>query len=494
MASVISLRNIAKSYGGFRALQDVSFDVRAGELHALLGQNGAGKSTLMKILYGLTAPDRGEILVGETRLEPGSTRHAIDAGLAFVMQHFSLIDSMTVAENVILGQLDSSVFSPRKVREQVQSFIDAQQFDLPADAVVATLSVGEKQRVEILKALYRRARFIIFDEPTAVLAPHEIEAFFATLNRLRESGIGIVFISHKLDEVLQMADRITVLRAGRRMKTLTSDEASADELARLMVGREPVPPPAREFHQPDEKKVVLQTHSLRINRQDGSPALDAIELRLHAGEILGIAGIDGSGQSELAAALYGLIPPDQGEIILNIPSDRVAMIPQDRDEDGFVFGFSIAENCLLDELDRTSVPDLSPVSPQQSNRLAAQRIAAMGVQCRGPEQDVAELSGGNRQKLLLSRVLARQPDVLIAHNPTWGVDVQATALIRSRLVQLAEKGAAVLLLSSDLDEIYQLCDRFCVLFRGRIMGWGDRNTDRHQVSLWMTGKKEGEAA
>ncbi len=494
MSTAISLHKIVKNYGPFRALDGVSFEVHSGELHALLGQNGAGKSTLMKILYGLSVPDSGEIRLGDAVLRPGSTKEAISAGLAFVMQHFSLIDTMSVAENLMLGQLKGASYSPRKLIASMQDFIDRNAFELDAAAQVGSLSVGQKQRVEILKALYRNARFIIFDEPTAVLAPHEISVLFATLTALREAGIGIVFISHKLDEVLQVSDRITVLRDGRTITTVNTSEASAAQLARLMVGHLPAPPPARQSADISRSTPVqLAVRDLRVSREDGSPALEEISFELHAGEILGVAGIDGSGQSELAAALYGLISPEQGEVTACVPANRIGLIPQDRDEDGFVFGFSIAENCALDELDMTDAGDWTVLSPQESDRLARERIEALDVHCRGPQQDVAELSGGNRQKLLLARVLARHPRVLIAHNPTWGVDVQATALIRDKLLRQAEAGTAVLLISSDLDEIYRLCDRFFVLFRGRITGWGDRNTERSRVSLWMTGKEEGAA-
>ena len=506
--SEIHLKQICKRFGPIRALDGASLDLRPGEVHALLGQNGAGKSTLMKILFGLYRPDGGAIYFDDQKLDIRSPRQAIELGIGFVQQHFSLVDRLTVAENVVLGRWSSRTIRPQKLHQQVQRFIHEVGLELEAGAVVETLSVGEKQRVEILKALYHHVRLLILDEPTSMLAPAEIDDLFRTIKDLRQRGVGLVFISHKLPEVLSIADRITVLREGRHVVTVTPRDTNADQLAHWMIGREK-PTESTGVRHPVILNTSAKAHPVRLEVRDlslppgnGKTALHNISFDLHAGEILGIAGVDGNGQKELVEALLNLNASYRGKIHWHIRGADAStvpqkqhptaagwcgVIPQDRRREGLISEFSVSENLLLHHLFRKPFKRGPLIAYSHLRKQTISAIERFQIVCRGPDQSVSELSGGNQQKLMVARALLFAPEVLIALNPTWGVDIEATALIREHLRRLRAKGTAILLVSLDLEEVYTLCDRFFVLYRGRIMGEGRPDTPISQTGKWMLG-------
>jgi simple sugar transport system ATP-binding protein len=487
----IRLQGITKHFGPIQALAGVDLILKAGAVHAVLGENGAGKSTLMKILFGLYRPDGGTIYFDGQITQINSSAAAMRLGLGFVQQHFSLVDNLTVAENILLGILPNYFYHPRSIQQQIQSFIEAQGFDLHAGGLVSKLSVGEKQRVEIIKALYRWADFIIFDEPTSVLAPQEVETFFSTIRQLRAEGKGLVFISHKLDEVMRISDQVTILRDGKNIATLDTRTASAENLARLMIGE--VTPALNKLDREIEKErsSILQVGHLRVRDDRGHRAVNDISFELRSGEILGIAGVDGSGQRELAEAIMRLRKPEAGTIAWKISyfdRRRIGFVPPDRLNDAFVPEFSVAENLLIERSDSAEFRRAGLFVDARINSYAKTVIGNFNVLCKGPQQKLRELSGGNQQKLLLGRALNPNPEVLVAMNPTWGVDVAATAVIHQRLLHRRQLGGSVLLFSTDLDEIYSLCDRFFVLYAGRLMGWATAKTSTTQVGLWMTGR------
>jgi len=531
----IRLQAIAKHFGSIQALAGVDLTLKAGEVHALLGENGAGKSTLMKILFGLYRPEAGAIYFDRQPVKINSSAVAMQLGLGFVQQHFSLVDNLTVAENIVLGTKSRFFYSPAALQRHIQTFINSNGFTLEAGAPVSELSVGEKQRVEIIKALYRQAKFIIFDEPTSVLAPQEVETLFATIRRLQAEGKGIVFITHKLDEVLQISNRITILRAGKNVVTLDTCSATAENLARLMIG-EIMPPVKSSAHEiTGAPSVLLQIKNLQIQNDRRHLAVNDISFELAAGEILGVAGVDGSGQRELAEAIIGLRKLQAGMIQCKLPETvsnsstqkigptdkicqriikalnplaafirwkisllkkkktlfdrrRLGFIPPDRSSEAFVSDFSVAENFMLERSDDDEFRRAGFLAAAKINARAKTVIANFNVVCKGPEQKLRELSGGNQQKFLLGRALSANPEVLVAMNPTWGVDVAATAAIHARLRNIQKRGGAILLFSTDLEEIYALCDRFFVVHAGRLMGWATAATSATQVGLWMTGR------
>ena len=489
----IHLHHIHKSFGSIQALRGVDLTLRTGEVHALLGQNGAGKSTLMKILYGLYQPDAGTIHIDGNPVVIESPARAIQLGLGFVQQHFSLVDSLTVAENFAIGALRQRIFHPARWQARIQHFIDERGMSIDAGTRVADLSVGEKQRVEILKALFRQARFLILDEPTSVLSPAEVQSLLAELDTLRQAGIGIVFISHKLPEVLDISDRISVLRDGRVVGTLPVSEADTATLTAMMLG-DARPEGQMEKHirvrpnpASDSSHTILVAESVSMRRETGGMALNDISFELHSGEILGVAGVDGSGQQELVEAVLGLRQPEHGRIHCPVGPAQIGCIPADRLRQGLIAAFSVAENLLLSHADSSELRTGPFFAPRRIARFAQKLIAEYHIVCRGPDQPVQELSGGNQQKLLIARAVHGEPLMLVAVNPTWGLDVAAAAAVHDRLRMLKQKNRAVLLVSTDLDEIYALCDRFFVLYNGRIMGWASPETPIEVVGRWMMG-------
>jgi ABC-type uncharacterized transport system ATPase subunit len=477
----VEMRGIVKQFPGVLANDRVDFDVRAGEIHALLGENGAGKSTLMKILYGLYRPDGGQILVNGEMTLIHSPTDAIHLGIGMIHQHFMLVDTLSVAENVALGLPSSRgpMLDLEVVTEHIRELTGIYGLQVDPTALVWQLAVGEQQRVEILKTLYRGADLLILDEPTAVLTPQEVNELFNTLRRMAQDGHTLIFISHKLHEVLAISDRVTVLRDGQVVKTLPTSETTRAELARLMVGREVL---LRVERPPIELgDVRLSLKGVWAEGDRGVPALRDATLTVQAGEILGIAGVSGNGQRELAEVVAGLRPPTQGQIMVDgvdvtgWPPSRLlkrglSYVPEERMRDGAVRDFSVGENLILRD----------HASPPYSNGL----FMNFGKIARGcddliedfdiktPTRDtpLKSLSGGNIQKVIMARELSRQPSVLVAAQPTRGVDISATEYIHRLLVEQRTKGTATLLISEDLDEIQNLSDRIAVMYEGQIMG------------------------
>jgi len=481
MTTVLETEKIRKVYlGGVVANADVSLRVDSGEVHAVVGENGAGKSTLMKILYGLEQPDAGEIRLEGKPVRFPSPRQALAAGIGMVFQHFSLVPSLSVMENVVLGAKPHRgiSFDRAEGRHQVRELAERFRLPVDVDAPTGAIPVGQQQRVEILKALYRHARILILDEPTAVLTPQEVRELFAAIRTLVAAGRTVLFIAHKLPEVLAISDSISVMRAGRlvaRTSTLAVDEAA---LATLMVGREvflQVERPPRVVG-----PTVVQVQGLRAVNEAGIPVLDDVGLRVRAGEILAVAGVEGNGQAELLEVLAGLRPAAAGSIRLD---DReitgwsvrrrrragVAFVPEDRLTSGLAPGASIAENLIADQVDRPPFTRLGVLNARAIRSLAQRLIASQGIKANSIDQPVSTLSGGNMQKVVIARELAGTPRLLLVSQPTRGVDVGATESIRQRLMAARQGGSAVLLTSSDLSELLTLADRIVVLYRGRLV-------------------------
>ncbi len=490
---IVEMREITKRFGPVVANDAVTFRLAKGEIHALLGENGAGKTTLMRILYGLYRADSGQILVEGREADIRSPKDAIALGIGMVTQHFALVPPLTVAENIVLGYTDGFRLRRAVIEQQVGEA--ARRFGLEIDpaATVRHLSVGQKQRVEILKALYRDARVLILDEPTAVLIPQEVDALFQTLERLRADGLSVVFISHKLDEVMTISDRVTVLRDGRVVGTVLTRDVTQAELARMMVGRETFG--VTRQHEVAQGDVVLEMDNLCAEDDQGLAALKSISLSIRQGEILGIAGVGGNGQKELAEVLSGLRKPTAGRILVKgrdltgaTPAQfshaGVGRIPADRHE-GVVGDLTVAENLALEhlhEFTRNGRLDRRAIQAHAEKLIAEFQIKAR------PGDKVRTLSGGNMQKVLLARVLSRRPQVVIAPQPTRGLDVGATEYVRQQLLAQRERGAAVLLISEDLDEILALSDRIAVIYEGEIVGLlPAEEADVERLGLMMSG-------
>jgi len=502
---VLEMRDIRKEFPGVVANDRVSFDVRRGEVHALLGENGAGKSTLMNILYGLYRPDAGEIRLNGKRVTFSSARDAIQAGIGMVHQHFMLIPVMTVAENVVLGiepsrrlLLDEAV-ARRRVTDMAKTF----NFAVDPDARVDEISVGQQQRVEIMKALYRNANVLILDEPTAVLTPQEASDLFEILRTLRREGISIIFISHKLNEVLDIADRITVLRRGKTIETVPREGASEKSLARAMVGRDVLLQVERKPAEPG--RALLEVKDLHVRDDRGIEKVRGVSFEVHEGEIVGIAGVDGNGQTELIDALAGLQTVEHGKITIdgkNISraTPRQALdagvghIPEDRQRRGLVLDFTIAENIALHDYAKAPDAKWGWIFPGRMIARAKRLIDDFDVRGGGPSTPAGGLSGGNQQKLVAAREVDRDPKVLIAAQPTRGLDVGAIEYLHRRLVTERDAGRAILLVSLELDEILSLSDRILVMYEGQIVGEHTGDVSEEQIGLEMLGGREKSAA
>jgi simple sugar transport system ATP-binding protein len=496
---VLEMRGIVKEFPGIVANDNVSLEIARGEVHALLGENGAGKSTLMNILYGLYKPDAGEIFLRGKPVSFTSAKDAIAAGIGMVHQHFMLIPVMTVAENIVLGNEPTreGVFLDESgAEERVRSL--SRQFGLAVEpgALVSQITVGQQQRVEILKALYRGADVLILDEPTAVLTPQEATELFAIIRSLQADGKSIIFITHKLNEVLEIADRITELRRGKTIETVPREGATQESLARAMVGREVLlrvdKPPA----QPGD--VLLEVSDLHVLDERGIEKVRGVSFSVRAGEIVGIAGVDGNGQTELIDAITGLRRIESGTVTVAGHECRhatpremldrgVGHIPEDRQRRGLVLEFSIAENIALH--DYAAPPDAKYgwLFPKRLVERARILIRQFDVRGGGPLTRAGGLSGGNQQKVVAAREIARDPKVLIAAQPTRGLDVGAIEYLHRRLVEERDEGRAILLISLELEEILSLSDRILVLYEGSIVGEHTGDVSEEQIGLEMLG-------
>jgi ABC-type uncharacterized transport system ATPase subunit len=504
---ILELRGITKRFPGIVANDHIDFDLRPGEVHALLGENGAGKSTLMNVVYGLYRADEGEIVLSGKPITFHSPSDAIRAGIGMVHQHFMLIPVMTVAENIVLGRepTEAGVFldhsaADKRVRELASKF----NFAIDPDARIQNITVGQQQRVEILKALYRSADILILDEPTAVLTPQEANDLFEILRNLTGEGLSIIFISHKLHEVLDIADRISVLRRGKLVDTVPREGVTEQKLAELMVGREvslrvdkpPANPGAR----------LLQVEDLEVVDDRGLPAVKGLSFEVRAGEIVGIAGVDGNGQTELIEALTGLRKSSVGRILIgdhDISHDSVherlgaglGHIPEDRLRRGMILDFTLAENLSLHDYREEPMSRLGWLHPGRMIAAARRLIAEFDVRGGRPTSRGSELSGGNQQKLVIAREVSRDPRLLIAAQPTRGLDVGAISFVHSRLVTERDEGRAVLLISLELDEIQALSDRILVMYEGQIVGEYGPDVSAETLGLAMIGatREEEEA-
>ena len=497
----LRLRGITKRFGTFTANDAVDLDVLPGEIHCLLGENGAGKSTLMNVLYGLLQPDGGEIVIDGTPRTFANPKQAMAAGIGMVHQHFMLVEVFTVAENMMLGREGGVLLDHAAARTRVRELAERYRMPVDPDAVIEELPVGVQQRVEILKALANDAEFLIFDEPTAVLTPQEIDELMAVMKVLRDEGKAIVFITHKLREVRAIADRITVMRRGRIVGHAEPGTSEAD-LAEMMVGR------AVDLQvdkaPPHDGPVRLKVEDLRVANVAGSVVVDGVSFEVRGGEILCVAGVQGNGQSELADALLGNVPPLSGRVTLDgvditraRPRDTIdagmGFVPEDRESDGFVSTFSVAENLVLNRIGTAPFSkgialDLAAIA-DNAERLRQE----FDIRAQSVADPVSALSGGNKQKVVLARELSRDLSVLVASQPTRGVDVGAIEFLHKRIVDERDKGTAVVLVSTELDEVEALADRVLVMYRGRIVGIVGPDTPRDVMGLMMAGASHDEA-
>jgi len=496
---VLEARNITKKFPGVLANDQVNFDLRKGEVHALLGENGAGKTTLMNILYGLYKPDSGEVLVNGKPIVIHSPKDSIQAGIGMVHQHFMLIPVFSVAENIMLGDeiTHLGMLDIRAVSQRLHEL--SQQYGLEVDpgAVVGQLSVGTQQRVEIVKTLYRNAKILILDEPTAVLTPQETDDLFRVMRQLTARGVSIIFITHKLKEVLAVADRITTMRAGRVIGTVKPAETNEAKLASMMVGREVILTVQKQEAKPKEE--VLRVEALHVLDDRDLEVVNGVSFHVRAGEILGIAGVQGNGQTQLAEALTGLRPSKSGKVIMAgkdvsgkpprpIIETGLAHIPEDRQRHGLVLSYTVADNMVLCNY---YLPPFARGMVIQQNKVdenARQLIKDFDVRTPSPYVPTTKLSGGNQQKVIVARELSRNVKLLIASQPTRGLDVGSIEYIHKEIVVMRDRGVGVLLISAELDEILSLSDRIAVMYRGQIVATIDvKQANREQLGLWMAG-------
>jgi simple sugar transport system ATP-binding protein len=501
----LELRGITKRFGTLVANDHIDLVVEPGEIHALLGENGAGKSTLMNVLYGLYQADEGEILLNDEVQRFRGPGDAMAAGIGMVHQHFMLVPVFTVAENVMLGHEQTKALGRldiAKAREHVRSVAARFGFDIDPDALVGDLPVGVQQRVEIIKALSRDAKVLVFDEPTAVLTPQETDELMGIMRQLRDEGTAIVFITHKLREVREVADKITIVRRGRVVGE-ASPTATNAELASLMVGRAVELTVHKE--PPRLGEGGFEVKNLRVLTPAGAIVVDGVDFAVRPGEVLAIAGVQGNGQTELVEAIVGLAARVEGSIELDgnelvgksvraILDAGVGFVPEDRTEDGLVAGFSVAENLILDRSDDPAFSRAGTLRRGVLDEFARARIKEYDIRTQGPETPAGTLSGGNQQKVVIAREMSRELRLLVAAQPTRGVDVGSIEFIHKRIIETRDAGVPVIVVSTELDEVAALADRIAVMYRGTIVGIVPGDTPRETLGLMMAGAAEGEVA
>lgn len=500
--SHLEMIDITKRFPGVIANSKVNFDVRAGEVHALLGENGAGKSTLMKILYGLYQQEEGEVRLDGQVIEINSPVDSISKGIGMIHQHFMLVDSLSVAENVALGLPSSRgmLTDLDRVSDRIEELAETYGLRVDPNAKVWQLSVGQQQRVEILKALYRGAALLILDEPTAVLTPQEVDEFFATMRQMVRDGHALIFISHKLHEVLDISNRISVLRDGHMIGTIPTSQATKEKLAEMMVGREVSLRRLERTVESGEVRLVLKDICALGDR--GTQALKDVSLEVHSGEILGLAGVSGNGQKELAQVINGLRPQTSGQVFIEgvdvtgkspreLTAHNISYVPEERMRDGMIKEFSVSENMILRAHNQMPFSRRGFLRLNEISEHTDALIKDFRVKTPSQETLVKSLSGGNIQKLVLARELSREPRVLIAAQPTRGLDIGATEYVHKCLFDQRESGTATLLISEDLDEILAMSDRIAVIFEGEIMGVLDaKEATAEKLGLLMAGIRD----
>ena len=500
METVLELRNITKRFPGVLANDQINLTLNQGEIHALLGENGAGKTTLMNILYGLYQPDEGEVLVRGERVDIHQPGDAIDAGIGMVHQHFMLIPVFTVTENVMLGEesLRMGDFLDRQsAADRIREISEQYHLEVDPECCVKDIPVGVQQRVEIIKLLYREADILILDEPTAVLTPQEANELFKIMRSLVEQGKSIIFITHKLREVLEFADRITVLRRGKIVGTTTPEEADQSKLAEMMVGR--AVQLGVDKDPPSVGELVLSVNDLVVVDDRSQIAVDGISFEVNAGEILGVAGVQGNGQTELVEAVTGLRRPFSGEIEFNgqnishanprqVTELGAAHVPMDRQRDGLVLPFPVSDNLVLNTYYLPPYTEGVVLQQEEIISSAKKRIEEFDIRTPGAGTPVGSLSGGNQQKVIVAREFSRPIKLLVASQPTRGLDVGSIEYIHKRIIEKRDEGTAVLLVSPELDEIMELADRIAVMYRGEIVAIVPAaDTTKEKVGLMMAG-------
>ena len=502
MEEILRMEHITKQFGEVYANRDVNFSVYKGEVHTLLGENGAGKSTLMNVLFGLYQPSSGNIILRGQKVKIESPAQAVHLGIGMVHQHFMLIEAMTVFDNIILGdKRDKGIFIQRdKTRADIMALSEKYGLDVQLEKPITEISVGEQQRVEILKALYRNAELLVLDEPTAALTDIEVEGLFEVIGKLKGEGKSIIFISHKMREVLRISDRITVLRAGETVKTLNRDETDGTELANLMIGRELVPSQYEKSEGTD--KYELELKNVDYHKESKHNGLNGVSLHIRRGEILGIAGVDGNGQSQLAQLVTGVIAPDAGEVKLagkkvevfsplGFIEEGVAHIPEDRNRMGLIGNMSVIDNLVMK---RTDDPAFGKGKGFFLNKKAMRDYSLemqkkYDIRCSSVDQETRNLSGGNQQKVILAREMEGEPGLLVAVHPTRGLDIGATRFVHDSMIKARDIGCAVLLISADFDEVLEMSDRIIVMFEGCVMGeYSGANPPIEEISLAMAGR------
>jgi simple sugar transport system ATP-binding protein len=497
----LEMKNITKNFLGVYALNEVDFNINKGEVHALLGENGAGKSTLMNVLAGIYKPDSGEIFIGGKQINIRNPRDSIENGIGLVHQHFKLVESLTVADNIILGwHKQSNYLNRKKINEEISEISESYDLEVEPSRYIRDLSIGQKQRVEIIKMLYREVNILALDEPTSVLTPHEASKLFKILRNIAEMGKSVIFISHKLNEVMEIAENITVLRRGKLIGSCKKESVSTEKLATMMVGREFNFCTGNKVEHKTDKVVLTMNNISALSGEEGT-SLKQINLSIAAGEIVGIAGVSGNGQSELAEVLTGLRPVTNGCILLNdknitnisasdVIKCGVSHVPEDRINIGTAAGMNLVENFILRKYKKRDFVKHGFIDWKASRKYTKEMVEKYDIRVFDIDLPVKMLSGGNLQKMVLARELSMQPELLIAVHPTYGLDVNALQMIHKLILAERDKGTAILLISEDLDEIFALSDSISVIYGGRLYEKVTKNLcDIDDISYKMAGIK-----